>query len=83
MKVGGTAQDAPRSAEAYSEAFRIIFEENKALVYSLGFRLLGNREEAENLTQEVFLKAFKAYPRFRGGIKGLHVALQDRRKPDQ
>ena len=69
MKVGGTAQDAPRSTEAYSEAFRIIFEENKALIYSLGFRLLGNREEAENLTQEVFLKAFKAYPRFRGESK--------------
>lgn len=69
MKVGGTAQDVPRSAEAYSEAFRIIFEENKALIYSLGFRLLGNREEAENLTQEVFLKAFKAYPRFRGESK--------------
>jgi len=65
MKVGGTPKDAPRSAEAYSEAFRIIFEENKALIYSLGFRLLGNREEAENLTQEVFLRAFRAYPRFR------------------
>jgi len=69
MKVGGIGQDAPRSAEAYSEAFRIIFEENKALIYSLCFRLLGNRQEAENLAQEVFLKAFKAYPRFRGESK--------------
>jgi len=47
------------------KAFQIIFEENKALIYSLSFRLLGNRQEAENLTQEVFLNAFKAYPHFR------------------
>ena len=51
------------------KAFQIIFEENKALIYSLSFRLLGNRQEAENLTQEVFLNAFKAYPHFRGESK--------------
>jgi len=69
MKVGGIAQDAPKSADAYSEAFQNIFEENKGLIYSLSFRLLSNRQEAENLTQEVFLNAFKAYPHFRGESK--------------
>jgi len=69
MKVGGIAQDAPKNAAAYLEAFQNIFEENKALIYSLSFRLLGNRQEAENLTQEVFLNAFKAYPHFRGESK--------------
>jgi len=69
MKVGGTAQNAPKKAVAYSEAFHNIFEENKALIYSLSFRLLINRQEAENFTQEVFLSAFKAYPHFRGESK--------------
>jgi RNA polymerase sigma-70 factor (ECF subfamily) len=69
MKVGGIAQDAPKNPVAYLEAFQIIFEKNKALIYSLSFRLLGNRQEAENLTQEVFLSAFKAYPHFRGESK--------------
>ena len=69
MKVGGIAQDAPKNADAYSEAFQNIFEENKGLIYSLSFRLLGNRQEAENLTQEVFLNAFKSYPHFRGESK--------------
>jgi len=69
MKVGGTAQNAPKNAVAYSEAFHNIFEENKALIYSLSFRLLSNLQEAENLTQEVFLSAFKAYPHFRGESK--------------
>jgi RNA polymerase sigma-70 factor (ECF subfamily) len=69
MKVGGIAQDAAKNRIAYLEAFQIIFEENKALIYSLSFRLLDNRQEAENLTQEVFLNAFKAYPHFRGESK--------------
>lgn len=36
-------------------------------VFNLAYRLFqGNREEAEDLTQEVFLHAFQAYDRFRG-----------------
>jgi RNA polymerase sigma-70 factor (ECF subfamily) len=69
MKVGGLAQDALKNAGAYSEAFQNIFEENKALIYCLCFRLLGNRQEAENLTQEIFLNAFRSYPYFRGESK--------------
>lgn len=69
MKVGGMAKGASNSAASYPKAFQSVFEDNKALVYSLSFRLLGNREDAENLTQEVFLSAFKAYPRFRGESK--------------
>ena len=69
MKIGGIAQTALKNAGAYSEAFQNIFEENKSLIYSLSFRLLGNRQEAENLTQEVFLNAFKSYPYFRGESK--------------
>jgi len=69
MKNGGIAQVALKNADAYSEAFQNIFEENKALIYCLCFRLLGNRQEAENLTQEVFLNAFKSYPHFRGESK--------------
>jgi len=69
MKIGGIAQTALKNADAYSEAFQNIFEENKGLIYSLSFRLLGNRQEAENLTQEVFLNAFKSYPHFRGESK--------------
>lgn len=69
MKAGEMAQDAPKNADLDPDAFQKIFEENKGLIYSLSFRLLGNRQEAENLTQEVFLHAFRAYPRFRGESK--------------
>ena len=69
MKAGEMAQDALKNADLDSEAFQKIFEENKGLIYALSFRLLGNRQEAENLTQEVFLNAFKAYSSFRGESK--------------
>jgi RNA polymerase sigma-70 factor (ECF subfamily) len=35
-------------------------------VYNLAFRLMGDYEEARDLTQEVFIHAFQAYDRFRG-----------------
>ena len=69
MKAGEMAQDALKNTDLDSEAFQKIFEENKGLIYALSFRLLGNRQEAENLTQEVFLNAFKAYSSFRGESK--------------
>lgn len=51
--------------KAYWDAFRTVFEENKAMVFSLCLRLLGNRQEAEDLTQEVFLNAYRSFPHFR------------------
>jgi RNA polymerase sigma-70 factor (ECF subfamily) len=35
------------------------------VLYSLAYRLLGAREEAEEAVQEIFLRAFRALPRFR------------------
>ena len=35
-------------------------------VLNLAFRLMGDREEAHDLVQEVFLHAYQAYDRFRG-----------------
>jgi RNA polymerase sigma-70 factor (ECF subfamily) len=35
-------------------------------VLNLAFRLMGDREEAHDLAQEVFIHAYQAYDRFRG-----------------
>jgi len=35
-------------------------------VFSLIYRLVGDMEEASDLTQETFVKAYRAYPKFRG-----------------
>lgn len=50
-------------------AFRQLVEENKQNVYYLAYDMLGNREDAEDMTQEVFMKAFKSLNNFRGDSK--------------
>jgi RNA polymerase sigma-70 factor (ECF subfamily) len=47
-------------------AFNSLVERYQSLVYRLCLRLLGNREAAEDATQETFLSAFRALPRFSG-----------------
>ncbi len=38
-------------------------------VYNLAYRILGNPQEAEDLTQEVYVRVWRALPRFRGESK--------------
>jgi RNA polymerase sigma-70 factor (ECF subfamily) len=44
-----------------------IVRDHSARVYRLAYRLTGNRHDAEDLTQEVFVRVFKALPTFRPG----------------
>lgn len=44
-------------------------------VYNLAYRLLGNGDEAADLTQETFVNAYKAYSRFRGGPDAVYPWL--------
>jgi len=67
-----TAQKLPsdselvRSAKAGdADAFGELVERNEAKIYGLCLKMLGNREDAEDCLQEVFIKAFKALPGFR------------------
>lgn len=51
------------------QAFREMVEEYRDRVYSLTYRMLGSREEAEDLAQEVFITIFKSIDQFRGDSK--------------
>jgi RNA polymerase sigma-70 factor (ECF subfamily) len=53
-----------RASQGDEASFEVLFYRHYDRVYGLLFRLLGNRIEAEDVTQEVFLKLYK-YP-FRG-----------------
>lgn len=44
-------------------------------VYNLAYRLLGDRDEAADLTQETFVKAYKAYGRFNGASDAVYPWL--------
>lgn len=48
-------------------AFNSLVERYQAGVFNLSLRLLGNRQSAEDATQETFLSAYRALARFEGG----------------
>ena len=50
-------------------AFREMVSAYQEQVYNLVFRMLGNHEEAEDLSQDVFVTVFKSIDKFRGDSK--------------
>lgn len=49
-----------------SSAFRKLVEQNKEKMYYLSLDLTGNHHDAEDLSQEVFIKAYRNLDQFRG-----------------
>jgi RNA polymerase sigma-70 factor (ECF subfamily) len=58
-----------RLRERDEQAFSEIFKRFGDKVFSLVYRMLGNRHEAEDVTQEVFVTVFKTIDGFRGEAK--------------
>ena len=50
-------------------AFELLVKHHAHNVYNLAFRTLNNEQEAEDIAQETFVRAWKAIPRFRGDSK--------------
>ena len=48
-------------------AFDIIVERHRRPVYQICYRFMGNHEDASDLSQEVFLRAFRGLKNFKGG----------------
>lgn len=51
------------------EAFRLIIREYKSPAYSIAFRILRNAEDAEEVVQDAFFKAYKKIHQFKGDSK--------------
>ncbi|MFP4383354.1 MAG: RNA polymerase sigma factor [Spirochaetia bacterium] len=47
------------------ECFRILVERHSSRVYSLGMKFFHNQEDAQDFTQEVFIKAFRGIGAFK------------------
>ena len=59
----GDAEVLPaRVSEA--DSFRALVEGHSAMVFRLAFRMTGNEEDAEDVVQESFLKAHRAFRQF-------------------
>jgi RNA polymerase sigma-70 factor (ECF subfamily) len=58
-----------RLARREPEAFRQLVEQHQDRVYDFCVRMLGDREEAHDLTQEIFVSVHQALDRFRQDSK--------------
>src|SRR5437868_2681490 len=52
--------------DGHTAAFDVIVERHRRSVYQLCYRFVGNHEDASDLSQDVFLRAYRGLRRFRG-----------------
>lgn len=56
-------------SSAHMWSFERIYDEFKTPIYNYIYHLVGSREQADDLTQDTFLKAFKALPKMDANLK--------------
>ena len=49
-----------------AEDFDAIVEQHSDFVYNVAYRVMGSTQEAEDVAQDAFLSAYRAFDRFRG-----------------
>ncbi len=52
-----------------TNAFSVLVDRYKDLVFTLALRMLKNREEAEEVSQDTFIKTYKSLHKFKGDSK--------------
>ena len=52
-----------------TSAFAILVDRYKDLVFTLAYKMLKNREEAEEIAQDTFIKVYKSVGKFKGDSK--------------
>lgn len=55
--------------EGNSNVFSVLVDRYKDLVFTLALRMVKNREEAEEVSQDTFIKVFKSLNKFKGKSK--------------
>ena len=60
--------------------FRSIVEEYTNLVYGVAYRMMSNAQDAEDVTQETFLSAFRHWGLVQGRVVRGDVAVPHRRQ---
>jgi RNA polymerase sigma-70 factor (ECF subfamily) len=63
---GSDAAAVARARAGDREAFRVLVEKHSRNVFRLAFRMTRNEEDAEDVVQETFLKAYRNLHRFAG-----------------
>jgi RNA polymerase sigma-70 factor (ECF subfamily) len=69
-----------------ADAFEVIYERHSAVAYSLAFRLLGDRQSAEDLVQDAFLAVWRGaagYASSRGSVRTWMLSILHNRGVDR
>lgn len=64
MDAGETAAALVRARQGDDEAFRALVERHSVQAFRLAFRMTGNEQDAEDVVQESFLRAYRQLGRF-------------------
>jgi RNA polymerase sigma-70 factor, ECF subfamily len=62
----GDAECVRRVQQGDTDCFEILVRRHQKAIFNLVYRLLGDYDEAAEISQEVFLSAFKSIHQFRG-----------------
>jgi RNA polymerase sigma-70 factor (ECF subfamily) len=54
-----------RAAGGDPSAFALLVEKHRSMVYRVAYQFAGNHHDAEDITQEVFIKVYRSLDRFR------------------
>ena len=68
MTIPSEADDSAAKDEGSPESmdFDTLVENHSSFVYNVAYRMMGNPEDAEDVAQDAFLSAYRAFERFRG-----------------
>jgi RNA polymerase sigma-70 factor, ECF subfamily len=61
---GADAGDVERARAGDADAFRVLVERHSRSLFRVAYRLTGNEQDAEDVVQEAFLKAYRRLDQF-------------------
>lgn len=77
MRTHGKDNTLVARAAAGDEAFAELVRRHQNRVFGFILRMIGSRDEAMDLTQEVFMKAWQTLPDWRSGCTPFHLVAAD------
>ena len=61
VEAGGAVE---RAQSGDSDAFRLLVEQHSRAIFRLAFRMTGNEQDAEDVVQETFLRAYRQLDKY-------------------
>ena len=66
------------AAAGRREAFDVIVERHRRTVYQVCYRFVNNHEDASDLAQDAFVRAWRGLKNFKGAVGAVDLALSHR-----